>query len=744
MILACLVASVLSFATNADQLSDATKKVVDLVERGATMSEVTAAVEARRAVEDALIRANANLDVQVTAAGESFRAESRARRTGASSRWGVPMRDQRALAASFNARMEKLATTVWTLSIDAQDRDTRRRGATAAGLRAAAMLGTIRDGATSDAWLVETTNLTGLLIDATEFARSPRGAILLTAAIVAAAQKNLDHAKELLLQARNDPEGIDALEFELLAAAIEDGGVKGRNRLAAAKTVAERALTPSERLFLAEWRLRAASEASVPKKTALKAVTKLLMDAAATERRLLARPFADLIHRSPGDDTDHPLDAFGRARAAVASDDLETARIAFATAAKGNLGFLQTEILLERAQVELKAGDFAAAQRALLGAIEAEPVHASAPAAASLAVRLSLRTNTAIQTRLKVLGLLPNHPDRYAWRLVVAADAYDKHDVARARELWSSIPSITSESVEAAARCFDATLQLPKDRIKRDEPMRLSQRYDEAIKAHPSAVAKARGIVIRVRALHAVGKTSEAGRLAETLLDVAALPETVRPEAVAAALEAFEASNRIDEAKQIVQTFADVDPAGQDMFAEVMLKNGAAKVRLLLSSGAFREAAAAAKLLVAKAAIPSDAALRSAATDAPWKIIQAAILLRVAERPEEALRTIAILLDEQPLAAEALLEKAHALAAISDPSSKEEAFTLYRRLRAGAVTQSSVWWQCELGQLQVLKKLGKNVDAIHPRLEWLRSQDPDLGGTATKSSFEALQVSSSR
>jgi tetratricopeptide (TPR) repeat protein len=744
MILSLCTACVLCVASSADQLSDATKHVVDLVERGATIGEVTTAVEARRTAEDAKIRASANLDVQVAAAGESFRAEGRARRSGASARWGVPMPNQRALAASFNARMEKLATTVWTLSINSQDRDTRRRGTTAAGLRAAAMLGTLRDGATSDAWLSETTNLTGLLVDATEFAQSPRGAILFTAAIVAAAQNNLEHAKELLLLARNDPEGIDALEFELIEAAIEDGGVKGRNRLAAAKIVAQRALTPSERLFLAEWQLRAAAEASVPKTTALKAITELLTNASETERRLLTRPFADLVYRSPGNATDHPLDAFGRARAAVASSDVETARSAFATAAEGNLGFLQTEILLERAQVELKAGDFAAAERALLAAIEAEPVHASAPAAASLAVRLSDRTDNTLQTRLKVLALLPNHPDRYAWRLVVAADAYDKHDVARARELWSSIPALVPESVEAAARCLAATLQLPKDRIIEGEPMRLSQRYDDAVEAHPSVVAKARGVVLRVRALHAVGRSNEAGRLAESLLDVAAIPEEVRPEAVAAALEAFEASRRTDEAKRIVQTFADVDPAGQDLFAEVMLKNGAAKVQILLRAGNLREAAVQAKLLIAKAAIPSNTAIREAATTAPWKVIQSALLLRVAERPADALRTITVLLDVQPMAAEALLEKAHALASIGDASSMEAAFSLYKRLRAGAPTQSAMWWQCELGQLQVLKKLGKNVDAIRPRLEWLRSQDPKLGGTATKQGFETLQVSLSR
>ena len=217
-----------------DQLSEATDRVVQLVESGATIADVAKAVVARHAAEDAAINAGNGLDAQVTAAGEPFRAEGRAQRTGASARWGIPNQAQRDLAKLFNDRSNRLATNAWTLSINNQDRETLRRRATAAGLRGAAMLAALRDGASSDAWLGETSELMALLAEVEEFAQSPRGAILFTAAIVAASQKKLDYAKELLAKARSDPEGIDALEFELVSASIDDGGITGRNRLNAA------------------------------------------------------------------------------------------------------------------------------------------------------------------------------------------------------------------------------------------------------------------------------------------------------------------------------------------------------------------------------------------------------------------------------------------------------------------------------------------------------------------------------
>ena len=458
---------------------------------------------------------------------------------------------------------------------------------------------------------------------------------------------------------------------------------------------------------------------------------------------MLARPFADLVHRSPGGASSHPLDAFGRARAAVTATDLEGARQAFAQASEGEFGFLQTEVLLELAQVELKANDFPAAENALLGAIESQPTHASVPAAASLAVRVSDRMGNAIATRSTLLDLLPNHPERYAWRLVLANDAYTNNDVPRAIELWGSIPSLAPESIEAIERQLNATLQLAKGRWPENEPTRLADLYDKAAATHPSEVNTLRSTILRVRVLLATGFKLRASKLAEELLDVQSLPAELRPTAVSAAIDAFGADGRSAEIQQIVNVFAEVDPAGHDAFVAIRLEKAASAIRRLLSSGKHKEARNEAESLIGTA-IPSEESLRKAVASAPWRIIQTSLIQRVAGRPADALKTIDLLLAAQPTAAEPLLEKAHALAGLDDKPSLEAAFTLFKRLRAGAKSQSLLWWQCELGQLEILDKLGTNRDAILLRLQWLRELDPLMGGAATRSRFEALQSSVGR
>jgi hypothetical protein len=231
---------------------------------------------------------------------------------------------------------------------------------------------------------------------------------------------------------------------------------------------------------------------------------------------------------------------------------------------------------------------------------------------------------------------------------------------------------------------------------------------------------------------------SEAGRLAEELLDVKSLPAELRPTAVSAAIDAFHASGRSAEIQQIVNVFAEVDPTGQDEFAAIRLEKAASAIRKLLRSGEYKAARNKAESLIGTA-IPSEESLREAVVSAPWRIIQTSLIQRVAGRPTDALKTIDLLLAAQPTAAEPLLEKAHALAGLDDKPSLEAAFTLFKRLRAGAKSQSLLWWQCELGQLEILDKLGTSGDAIAPRLKWLRELDPEMGGDATRSRFESLQ-----
>jgi len=66
---------------------------------------------------------------------------------------------------------------------------------------------------------------------------------------------------------------------------------------------------------------------------------------------------------------------------------------------------------------------------------------------------------------------------------------------------------------------------------------------------------------------------------------------------------------------------------------------------------------------------------------------------------------------------------------------------LYRRIAAGSPPESPSWWLAELRQLQILKRVGKDVDRIPPRVERLRAVDPELGGEGIRRQFETLLLS---
>jgi len=63
---------------------------------------------------------------------------------------------------------------------------------------------------------------------------------------------------------------------------------------------------------------------------------------------------------------------------------------------------------------------------------------------------------------------------------------------------------------------------------------------------------------------------------------------------------------------------------------------------------------------------------------------------------------------------------------------------LYRRIAAGSPAESPFWWLAELRQLQILERVGRDVDRIPPRIERLRAIDADLGGEGLRRQFESL------
>ena len=85
-----------------------------------------------------------------------------------------------------------------------------------------------------------------------------------------------------------------------------------------------------------------------------------------------------------------------------------------------------------------------------------------------------------------------------------------------------------------------------------------------------------------------------------------------------------------------------------------------------------------------------------------------------------------------------MLERAECLYAVARLEDLTEAIALYRRIAAGSTEGSPAWWLAELRQLQILRRVGRELDRIGPRIGRLRATDPELGGEGLRREFEAL------
>ncbi|MGA0419682.1 MAG: hypothetical protein ACO3P9_06600 [Phycisphaerales bacterium] len=128
-------------------------------------------------------------------------------------------------------------------------------------------------------------------------------------------------------------------------------------------------------------------------------------------------------------------------------------------------------------------------------------------------------------------------------------------------------------------------------------------------------------------------------------------------------------------------------------------------------------------------------------TPDPRAILLIAEGLRRAGRPTDASRALDRLDERYAGVREYAVERAECLFAIAGFEELGDAMRLYRRIAAGSPPESPSWWLAELRQLQILKRVGKDVDRIPPRIERLRAVDPELGGEGIRRQFETLLLS---
>lgn len=129
------------------------------------------------------------------------------------------------------------------------------------------------------------------------------------------------------------------------------------------------------------------------------------------------------------------------------------------------------------------------------------------------------------------------------------------------------------------------------------------------------------------------------------------------------------------------------------------------------------------------------------ATPPARAILLAAEGLRHAGRPTEANRTLDRLGDRYAGVREFALERAECLYAIGGFDELSDAMRFYRRIAASSPAESPAWWLAELRQLQILARVGRDVQRIPPRIERLRTRDAELGGEGLRRQFEALLLS---
>ncbi len=725
-----------------DELSEQRDRVRALTTESTSLEEIQEAVKIRQKIEDELLSGSDDTPLLISIAAEPHLAELGAMRLGSTMYWGMPSESQKTFARELLERSNRIATKAWTNSL-ANDRESRALRSSAAGLRAVAMLGLLRLDA-SDRWTDSNTieDISQLFEESLQLARGPRGVIFQAAAITAATKGNIEHAQELLNQARSEPTGLDPLVMMLIETSIETGGIHAHQRVKAAERLFSIKLSPAERLFLMQWRARAGYESGEPRDKTLNAISSRLDALPANERRILIRPVSEILVSIPGEAGDHPLENFGRARAHVGSNALSTAAELFRSVGENSTqNHYRAEAWLELAQLELSEKNRDAAVECLVRAITSEPDHPSSQKAAQLALRISSQLGTEIRTTQSLVNVLPNHPDRNAWRMAIAKDAFDNDRLQEALTMWEGIPTVAPESTEARIRIIETKLNGAKEWSRSgDELFKAIDLLDESLETHPDESEMILSRSLRIEALIATNRLREAARIADDLPKIEDIPSDVRYRAVSALIKAFSQADRKEDAARVLDEFGSIDSAGRIRFANAYLKDLATSLRKKIREGDDQDAFATAKAIYTNGIIPSLAELKGGISGDPWPALYAAFVLRVGGRAKDALVYSEAILKEHPGTSEALMEKAEALYADGGPEQLQDAFAIFKQLRVGSQRGSRMWWQSELRQLEILEKMEQQLDAIGPRIKRLRKENSDLGGGGVRRGLEALQL----
>jgi hypothetical protein len=435
-------------------------------------------------------------------------------------------------------------------------------------------------------------------------------------------------------------------------------------------------------------------------------------------------------------------------------------RVASAAAAGSAARFLALRSL---ARLEVSEGRWNEAVEALLAMAVEEPDDPGASTAIAAAVDLSASladqlpddeeaASLARTTLGRAMQAFPMHPERDEWRLRRASHELRDGRFEDAMNTLATVPADRPASLEARVQSLETATRAAEAAEGRDvarwidraeqwlrqlEPWR--PMAPDAADSQSYRDLGARVALARAR-LHLL-----ADRPAAALVEVATVRESgpltreQTIEGVRIRLAAFDRLGRPEEAADELRRLSASGDTESGSLLESRLETALAGARRAEADGDVDRATRIGRESAAPLADALLAWLDARSGPPPArKILLCVEGLRRGGRPSAALETIVDLEPRYANVREFALERAECLYAVARLEDLTEAIVLYRRIAAGSPEGSPAWWLAELRQLQILRRVGRELERIGPRIARLRELDPDLGGEGFRREFEAL------
>ena len=575
-------------------------------------------------------------------------------------------------------------------------------------------------------------------------------------ALIAEESASTRSAATLLTRVRENPGGVDAIEFEWLDRLAKSGDATAKNRLAVARDMLRIRRRPADRLLLAAILLQAASETMPATRATQVALVELLRT---TEENPVVRPklvrglagIASGLDSGDQAETMAPLIALGRAIESGEAGDLATAIRLAQRGLEAETDDVAMEARLELANLALRADRLDEAIEQLVAACELLPAHPSTLRAAELAVRLADaepddRRHAVTVGRLA--AAIPRHPALDDWIMRSGERAMSRGDQNAARDAWTTIDRRSTRGPEALVRISE----LEDPGIERELLLRRLEAIDDRLPADPLAPLRVDAELARIGLLLDLDRVNSAAKIALQWTTPGPLPENERTRMRLAtlAIEALRRDGREPEAAGMLARLERDDPALARRLLATARREAHRSVVASLDADDRRDAGATADAVLAVGARTDQGTdpLRSELDDTTlleWAWIDAA-----AGRAKRAgARLDRILLGNpdaiEPLALQAILLGGR-LATAPDASrtvpteaDAAAAIRILTRIVRGTTPADPIWWRCEIERLELLQLLGRNLDRIGPRIDRLRAERPDFGGDAFQRRFERLR-----